>query len=42
MPPLWRIRVADYRIMYSVSENRRLVVVEEIARRDSQTYERLP
>ena len=41
-PPLWRLRVGDYRVMYSVSSEQELIVVEALARRDSQTYERLP
>jgi mRNA-degrading endonuclease RelE of RelBE toxin-antitoxin system len=39
---MWRIRVGEYRVMYSISNERELVIIEEVARRDSQTYERLP
>jgi mRNA interferase RelE/StbE len=42
VPPLWRIRVGEYRIMYSIAEARQIVIVEQITRRNSQTYERLP
>ena len=41
-PPLWRLRVGEYRVVYSVSSEQEMVVVEAIARRDAQTYERLP
>lgn len=41
-PPLWRRRVGDYRLIFSVSEDRKLVIVEDIVRKTSQAYERLP
>jgi mRNA-degrading endonuclease RelE of RelBE toxin-antitoxin system len=38
--PSWRRRVDDYRILFSVSDERRLVIVEDIVRRTSHAYER--
>jgi mRNA-degrading endonuclease RelE of RelBE toxin-antitoxin system len=38
--PSWRRRVGDYRILFSVWDERRLVIVEDIVRRTSQSYER--
>lgn len=40
--PMWRIRVWDYRVIYSVFERERIVKILGVARRRSQTYERLP
>ncbi|MPZ49649.1 MAG: type II toxin-antitoxin system RelE/ParE family toxin [Dehalococcoidia bacterium] len=40
--PLWRRRIGDYRLIFSVSHDRNLVIVEDIVRRTSQAYERLP
>ena len=39
--PLWRRRVGEYRIIFSVSHERTLVIVEDIVRRTSQSYERV-
>ncbi len=39
-PPMWRIRVGEYRAFYSVSLNQNLIIVERISRRTGQTYER--
>jgi mRNA interferase RelE/StbE len=41
-PPLWRLRVGEYRVIYGVPQEHELVLVEAILRRDSQTYRRLP
>ena len=41
VPPVWRLRVGDYRVFYSVQRDESLVVIEAIARRTTQTYERL-
>ena len=41
-PPLWRIRVGEYRVVYSVSSEVELVIIEQVVRRSTQTYERLP
>jgi mRNA-degrading endonuclease RelE of RelBE toxin-antitoxin system len=38
---MWRIRVGDYRVMYSISDDRQLIIIEQITRRDDQTYERV-
>ena len=40
--PYWRRRVGEYRIVFSVSDERQLIMVEQIARRTTQSYERLP
>ena len=40
--PLCRLRVGEYRIIYSVANEAQLVVIEEVSRRSSQTYENLP
>jgi mRNA-degrading endonuclease RelE of RelBE toxin-antitoxin system len=40
--PLWQRRVGEYRVVFSVSNERHLVIVEQITRRSSQNYERLP
>ena len=40
-PPLWRIRVGEYRIVYSVSVEGMAVIVQLIERRTTQTYENL-
>ena len=37
--PLWRIRVGDYRIVYSVFDRERIVKVLRVARRGQRTYE---
>jgi len=39
--PLWRIRVGDLRVIYSVSDPSRMVLVERIAGRGQRTYEAL-
>jgi mRNA interferase RelE/StbE len=38
---LWRIRVGSYRIIYSIDDKERLVIVVRIARRTEDTYKRL-
>ena len=40
--PLWRYRVGNYRIVYSVANEAQLIVVERIERRTNRTYENLP
>lgn len=39
--PMWRIRIGDMRVVYSVSDRSRVVLVERIARRGRGPYERL-
>jgi mRNA interferase RelE/StbE len=39
--PMWRIRIGDYRAIYSVSDAARRVIVLRIARRAERTYEKL-
>lgn len=41
MPPLWRIRVGEYRVVYGVSQEQEVILVESISRRTTQTYRRL-
>jgi mRNA interferase RelE/StbE len=35
----WRIRVGEYRIMYSISDMNQWIVVERIERRTTHTYD---
>jgi mRNA interferase RelE/StbE len=37
--PLWRLRVGDFRALYSVSDQARLVVVMRVLRRREDTYD---
>lgn len=37
-PPLYRIRIGDYRAFYFIDEINRRVIVVDILRRTSQTY----
>jgi mRNA-degrading endonuclease RelE of RelBE toxin-antitoxin system len=37
--PLWRLRVGDFRALYSVSDRAWLVVVMRVLRRREDTYE---
>ncbi len=39
--PMWRIRIGDLRVIYSVSDRTQAVVVERIAWRGQRTYEGL-
>lgn len=39
--PLWRLRVGNYRIVYSVFDRERIVKVLRVARRGQRTYENL-
>jgi mRNA interferase RelE/StbE len=39
--PMWRIRIGDHRVIYSVSDAARRVIVLRIARRGGGTYEGL-
>lgn len=37
-PPLYRIRVGDYRVFYFIDEEDKTVIIVDIVRRTSQTY----
>jgi mRNA interferase RelE/StbE len=39
--PFWRLRVGDVRVVYSIEEERRIVVVLRVARRSESTYRRV-
>ena len=38
---LWRLRIRDFRIVYSVDDRERVVKILRIARRSEDTYRRL-
>ena len=38
---LWRIRVGQYRVVYAIDDESRLITVVRIARRKEDTYKRL-
>jgi len=38
---LWRIRVVQYRVVYSIDGTERVVIVVRVARRTEDTYRRL-
>ncbi len=38
---LWRIRVGQYRVVYNINDEERLVIVVRVARRAEDTYRRL-
>jgi len=38
---LWRVRVGQYRVVYSIDDKESLVIVVRIARRTEDTYKRL-
>ena len=38
---LWRIRVGQYRVIYHIDDEERLVIVVRVARRTEATYRRL-
>ena len=38
--PFWRIRVGEYRVIYSFSQEAQVVYVEGVLRRTSKTYRR--
>jgi mRNA interferase RelE/StbE len=38
---LWRIRVGQYRVVYNIDDEERLVIVVWVARRKEDTYKRL-
>ena len=40
--PVYRLRVGEYRVMYSVFDVERLVKIVDVERRTTQTYRRLP
>ena len=35
----WRIRVGEYRVMYTISDRERFVSIEDVARRTTATYD---
>lgn len=37
-PPLYRIRVGDYRVFYFIDEKTKEVIIVDIKRRTTQTY----
>lgn len=37
-PPLYRIRVGDYRVFYFIDEEEKDVIVVDVKRRTTQTY----
>lgn len=39
---LWRVRVGDYRIVYTIKDDVLTVLVLHILRRDDRTYKQLP
>ncbi len=38
---LWRVRIGSYRVIYSIDDKERLVIVVRVARRAEDTYRRL-
>jgi len=38
---LWRVRVGQYRVVYNINDEERLVIVVRVARRAEDTYTRL-
>ena len=38
IPPTWRIRVGEYRVLYGVSQEREMVIIVSVDRRTSTTY----
>ena len=38
---LWRVRVGQYRVVYSIDDKESLVTVVRVAKRTEDTYERL-
>ncbi len=37
-PPLYRIRVGDYRVFYFINEAEKIVIIVDVVRRTTQTY----
>lgn len=37
-PPLYRIRVGDYRVFYFIDEESKTVIIADVVRRTTQTY----
>lgn len=37
-PPVYRIRIGDYRVFYFIQEERKEVIIVDIKRRTTQTY----
>lgn len=35
----WRIRVGEYRVMYTISDRERFVSIEDVTRRTTTTYD---
>ncbi|MSQ14593.1 MAG: type II toxin-antitoxin system RelE/ParE family toxin [Dehalococcoidia bacterium] len=40
-PPLWRIRVGNHRIIYSIDDNQSKITIARVARRAEDTYKEL-
>jgi len=40
-PPLWRIRVGDFRIIYRIDDDEAIIAIEMVSRRNERTYRRL-
>ena len=38
---LWRIKVGQYRVVYNINDEERLVIVVRVVRRKEDTYKRL-
>jgi len=38
---LWRVRVGRYRVVYSIDDEERLIILVRVARRAEDTYRRL-
>jgi mRNA interferase RelE/StbE len=38
-PPGWRLRVGEYRVICSIWDKDRFVLVERVARRNEKTYD---
>jgi len=38
---LWRIRVRDFRVVFAIDDEKRLVIVVRVARRNEDTYRNL-
>jgi mRNA-degrading endonuclease RelE of RelBE toxin-antitoxin system len=40
VPPEWRMRVGEYRVFYSISQERQTVIIRAVTRRTTDTYRR--
>ena len=36
---MWRLRVGEYRVLYTISDSHREIMVQRIARRTTTTYD---